>query len=74
VKEVHVKSWQKEALWAVPVGAWITGLVHQIASWSMTTVYVAISLMMVAVKFSDRLVHKFVPRRSRRRQHTTIAF
>jgi len=58
----------------IPAGAWITGLVHQFGSWSMTTVYVAISLMMAAVKFSDRLVHKFVPRRSRRRQHTSIAF
>jgi hypothetical protein len=33
----------------------------------MTAVYVAISLMMVAVTFSDRLVLKFVPRRNHRR-------
>lgn len=57
----------KDALWAVLAATWIVGLVHQFGSWQMTIVYVAISLMMVAVKFSDRLVLKFVPRRNRRR-------
>jgi hypothetical protein len=33
----------------------------------MTAVYVAISLVMMAVRFSDRLVFKFVPWRNRRR-------
>jgi hypothetical protein len=56
----------KEALWAVLAATWITGLVHQFGSWAMTTAYVAISLMMVAVNFSDRLVLKFVPWRNRR--------
>jgi hypothetical protein len=40
----------------VLAATWITGLVHQFGSWSMTTVYVAISLMMVAVTFGNRLV------------------
>ena len=62
-----MKNLVKEALWAVLAATWITGLLHQFGSWSMTTVYVAISLMMVAVTFSDRLVLKFVPRRNRRR-------
>jgi hypothetical protein len=57
----------KEVLWAVLAATWITGLVHQFGSWALTTVYVAISVMMVAVKFSDRLVLKFAPRRNRRR-------
>ena len=58
-----MKNLPKEALWAVLAATWITGHVHQFGSWSMTAVYVAISLMMVAVTFSDRLVLKFVPRR-----------
>jgi hypothetical protein len=62
-----LKNWQKEALWAVLAATWITGLVHQFGSSSMTAVYVAISLMMVAVKLSDRLVLKFVRRQNRRR-------
>jgi hypothetical protein len=57
----------KDALWAVLAATWIAGLVHQFGSWSKMGVYVAISFMMVAVKFSDRLVFKFVPRRNRRR-------
>jgi hypothetical protein len=57
----------KEAPGAVVAATWITGLVHQFGSWSMTTVYVAISLMMVAVTFGNRLVLKFAPRRNRRR-------
>ena len=35
--------------------------------WRGDAVYVAISLVMVAVKFGDRLVLNFVPRRNRRR-------
>ena len=62
-----MKNVAKEALWAVWAATWITGLVHQFGSWAMTTAYVAISLMMVAVNFSDRLVLKFVPWRKRRR-------
>ena len=41
---------------------------HQFELWTMTTVYVAISLMMAAVAFSDRLVLKFVPRRNHQAQ------
>jgi PAS domain-containing protein len=67
VKGVRLKNLAKEALWAVVAATWITGLVHQFGSWSMTAVYVAISLMMVAVRFSDRLMLKFVPRRIHRR-------
>jgi hypothetical protein len=62
-----LKNLAKEALWAVLAATWITGLVHQFGSWLMTTVYVLISLMMVAVTFSDYLVLKFVPRRNHRR-------
>ena len=40
--------------------------VHQFGSWSMTTLYVAISLAMAGVTFGNRLVLKFVPRRNRR--------
>jgi len=65
VKGVHLKNLTKEALWAVLVATWITGLVHQFGSWPMTFVYVAISLMMVAVTFFDRLMLKFVPKRNR---------
>jgi hypothetical protein len=67
MKGVHLKNLAKEALWALLTATWITGLMHQFESWTMTTVYVAISLMMVAVTFSDRLVLKFVPRRNHRR-------
>jgi hypothetical protein len=67
VKGVHLKNLAKEALWAVLAATWITGLVHQFGSWSMTTIYIAISFMMVAVTFSNRLVLKFVPRRNHRR-------
>ena len=64
MKGVHLKNLAKEALWAVLAATWITGLVHQFESWAMTTVYAAISLMMVAVTFSNRLVLKFMPRRN----------
>ena len=57
----------KEALLAVLIAAWIVGLVHQFGSWSMTAVYVAISLVMVAVMFGGELVPKFALRRIRRR-------
>ena len=67
MKGVPLKNLAKEALWAVLAATWITGLLHQFGSWSMTTVYVAISIMMVTVTFSDRLVLKFVPRRNHRR-------
>jgi hypothetical protein len=67
VKGVPLKNLAKEALWAVLAATWITGLVYQFGSWSMTAVYVAISFMMVAVTFSDRLVLKFEPRRNHRR-------
>jgi nitrate/nitrite transporter NarK len=62
-----LKKLAKEALWAVLAATWITGLVHQFESLTMTTLYVAISLMMVAVTFGNRLVFKFVPRRNHRR-------
>lgn len=57
----------KDALGAILAAAWIVGLVHQLGSWSMTAVYVAISLVMVTVMFSGQLVTKFAPRRNRRR-------
>ena len=57
----------KEALGAVLAAAWIVGLLHQLGSWSLTAVYIAISLAMVAVMFGGRLVPKFAPRPSRRR-------
>lgn len=57
----------KEALWAVLAATWFVGLVHQFGSWSMTAVYVAISLGMVAVMFGGQLVPKFTPRRNHRR-------
>jgi hypothetical protein len=60
-------SMVKEALGATLLAAWIVGLVHQLGSWSMTAVYVAISFVMVTVMFSDRLVAKFALRRNRRR-------
>ncbi len=62
-----MKNLAKEALLAVLVAAWVVGLVHQFGSWSMTAVYVGISLMMAAVSFADRLVPKLAPRRNRRR-------
>jgi len=60
-------SFVKEALGAILAAAWIVGLVHQLGSWSMTVVYVAISLVMVTVMFGDQLVVKFAPWRNRRR-------
>jgi hypothetical protein len=62
-----MKNLAKEALLAVLAAAWIVGLVYQFGSWSMISVYVAISLVMVALRFADRLVPKFIPRRIRRR-------
>jgi hypothetical protein len=67
VKGVLLKDLAKEALWAVLAATWITGLVHQFESRAMTTGYVAISLMMVAVTFGNRLVLKLAPRRNHRR-------
>jgi hypothetical protein len=63
-----MKNLANEALLAVLAATWIVGLIHQFGSWSMSAFYVAISLIMVAVKFSDRLVPKFVPRRIRRKR------
>ena len=60
-------NFAKEALLAVVGAAWIVGLVHQFGSWSLTAFYVGISLLMVAVRFSDRLGLKFALRRIRRR-------
>ena len=60
-------SMVKEALGAILLAAWTVGLVHQLESWLMTAVYVAISLVMVTVMFSDHLVVKFAHRRNRRR-------
>ncbi len=62
-----MKNLAEEVLLAVLVATWVFGLVHQFGSWSMTAVYVAISLMMAAVRFADRLVPKLAPRRNRRR-------
>ena len=56
----------KQALLAVLTAAWIVGLVHQFESWSMAAVYIAISLVMVAVMFGGQFVLKFAPRRNRR--------
>lgn len=60
-------SLAKEALGAILAAAWIVGLVHQFDSWSMTAVYLAISLVMVTVTFGGQRVLKFAPRRNRRR-------
>ena len=62
-----MKILAKEALLAVLAALWIGGLVHQFGSWPMMAVYIAISLMMAAVKFADHRVLKFVSRRMRRR-------
>ena len=62
-----MKNLAIEALWAVLAAAWIVGLVNQFGSWPMTAFYIAISLAMVAVRFADRRVLKFAPRRNRRR-------
>ena len=67
MKGVPLKNLAKDVLWAVLSATWITGLVHQFESWALTTVDVAISLMMVAVTFGNRLVLKFLPRRNHRR-------
>lgn len=48
----------KDALWAVLIGAWIAGLVHQIESWPMTAAYVVISLAMAAAMFGGRLARR----------------
>ena len=55
----------KQALLAVLTAAWIVGLVHQFESWSMVAVYIAISLVIVAVMFGGQLVLRFAPRRNR---------
>ena len=60
-------SFAKEALLAVVGAAWIVGLVHQFGSWSLTAFYLGISLLMVAVRFSDHRGLKFALRRIRRR-------
>jgi hypothetical protein len=68
LKEIGLKTLtKKEALWAVLIAAWIVGLVNQFGSWSMTAFYIAISFVMVAVTFADRLKLKFAPRQNRRR-------
>jgi hypothetical protein len=59
-----LKNLAREALWAVLAAAWIVGLVHQFGSWPMTALYVVISLAMVAVRFADRRVLNFAPRRN----------
>jgi hypothetical protein len=61
-----MKNLTKEALLAVLVAAWIVGLIHQFGSWSMTAIYVAISLAMVVVMVGDRIIIKFAPQRNRR--------
>ena len=57
----------KQALLAILTAAWIVGLVNQFGSWAMTAVYIAISLLMVAVMFGGQLVLSFATRRNRRR-------
>jgi hypothetical protein len=57
----------REALAAVLVAAWIVGLVHQLGSWPMTAIYVAISFAMIVMMFGNRLVLKLAPRPKRRR-------
>jgi hypothetical protein len=64
---IRLKVWAKEAVLAVLTAAWIVGLIHQIESWSMTAVYLAISLAIVGVIFGKQLLPKFVPRQNRRR-------
>ena len=66
MKGVHLKNSAKEALRAVLIAAWIVGLAHQFELWSTTILYLAISLVMVALTFADRLVFKFASRRNRR--------
>jgi len=39
-----MKNFTKDVLLAVLVATWIAGLIHQLGSWSMTALYVAISL------------------------------
>jgi hypothetical protein len=62
-----MKTLAKEALLAVLAALWIGGLVDQFGSWPMMAVYIAVSLMMAAVRFADHRVLKFVSRRIRRR-------
>jgi hypothetical protein len=57
----------KQALLAVLTATWIVGLVHQFGSWAMAAVYIAISILMVAVMFGSHLVLSFATRRNRRR-------
>ncbi len=57
----------KEGVLAVLAAAWIVGLIHQFESWSMMAAYLAISLLMFAVTFGDRLVRKFATRQDHRR-------
>ena len=57
----------KQAQLAVFTAAWVVGLIHQFGSWSRAAIYVAISIVMVAVMFGGQLVLRFAPRRNRRR-------
>jgi hypothetical protein len=59
-------KYAKDALWAVLAAAWIVGLANQFGSWPMTAFYTAISVVMVALTFADRLALIFTPRRFRR--------
>ena len=67
MRAIRLKNLAKEALLAVLVATWIAGLIHQLGSWSMTALYVAISLAMAGVTFGNRLVLKFAPRQNHRR-------
>ena len=67
VPGAYVMNLVKEALLAILVATWAVGLVSQIGSWTMTALYIAISLVMITVTFGNRLIFRFVPRRNRRR-------
>jgi hypothetical protein len=64
---IRLKLVAKEALVATMAAAWVVGLVHQFKSWSMTAVYLAISLAIVGVVFGNQLLPKFASRKNRRR-------
>src|ERR1039457_603396 len=56
VKGVHLKNLAKEAFLTVLITAWVVGFIDQFESWSMTAVYITITLVMVAITFADRRV------------------
>jgi hypothetical protein len=67
MKRNDLKNMARESFVAVLFAAWVVGLVSQFGSWPLTAFYVAISLLMLSVKFVDRRVLDFALRRNRRR-------